>query len=173
MGLPPRSPIFAAGWKRPQRTVPFKLEACRIATRLTERAEAAQAVNTLACWKRHYSGGQYRRCGVGTGHLRQPANFRLHGQTGIADWSGRSGARSNLPLLEHEPRMLVIANRSRKERTNCSNGFPATEISSPSIIPIFEASSSILSSTPPPPASMANCLRFPPVFLPGKRWRMT
>ena len=79
-----------------------------------------------------------------------------------------------MPLLEREPRVLVIANRTQ-ERADASAAavFQFWKYPRPSITTDLTASNSISSLTPPPPASMANFLRFLPAFLPGNRSRMT
>ena len=104
----------ARGGKGLNVTVPFKLEACRISTRLTERAEAAEAVNTLA----FNDSGIFGDNTDGAGLLRDiVANlkFSLAGRRVLLMGAGGAARGVVLPLLEHEPHLLTVANRTRQK----------------------------------------------------------
>jgi shikimate dehydrogenase len=93
-------------------TVPFKLEACKIANRLTERADAAQAVNTLALGYDGILGDNTD----GTGLVRDVASnlkFPLRSATILLLGAGGAARGVLLPLLQNQPRMLMIVNRTR------------------------------------------------------------
>lgn len=104
----------ARGGKGVNVTVPFKLEACRISTRLTERAEAAEATNTLAFDARGIFGDNTD----GAGLLRDiVANlkFSLAGKQVLLMGAGGAARGVVLPLLEHNPCLLTVANRTRQK----------------------------------------------------------
>ncbi|MEE9222155.1 MAG: shikimate dehydrogenase [Nitrosomonadaceae bacterium] len=92
-------------------TVPFKVEAYKISTRLTEQATAAQAVNTLV-----FDGNEiYGDNTDGTGLIRDiVANLGFAITTKRVLLCGAGGAARGimLPLLKQEPRMLEISNRT-------------------------------------------------------------
>ncbi|ODT74123.1 MAG: shikimate dehydrogenase [Nitrosomonadales bacterium SCN 54-20] len=102
------------GGKGANVTVPFKLEAHALSSRLTERAKAAGAVNTLVFEAGDILGdntdgaGLVRDITVNLGHALDDRRVLLMGAGGAA----RGVIR---PLLEHEPAALVIANRTRQK----------------------------------------------------------
>lgn len=103
--------FITAGGKGANVTVPFKEEACRLATELTPRAAAAGAVNTLS-----FEDGLIRGDNTdGAGLVRDiEANLGV----GIAARRilllGAGGAARGviLPLLEKKPAALFVANRT-------------------------------------------------------------
>lgn len=92
-------------------TVPFKLEAFDLSTQLTERAKLAQAVNTFK-----FDGDQLLGDNTDGAGLVRDITFNL--ATSIAEkrilLMGAGGAARGviLPLLEHQPAVLAIANRT-------------------------------------------------------------
>lgn len=104
--------FFARGGKGLNVTVPFKLEAFRLAGRRTPRAESAGAVNTL--WM---SGGVLH--GDNTDGIGLVRDLTHNLQVPIEDRRvllvGAGGAARGVlrPLLEAEPTELVIVNRTR------------------------------------------------------------
>lgn len=92
-------------------TVPFKLEACKLSTYLTERARTAQAVNTLK-----FDGDQILGDNTDGAGLVRDIAFNL--STPIAAkrilLMGAGGAARGViqPLLEQRPQLLAIANRT-------------------------------------------------------------
>lgn len=92
-------------------TVPFKLEAHALATRLSERAEAAGAVNTL----RFDDGAIFGDNTDGAGLVRDIASnlgFTLTGSRILLLGAGGAARGAVLPLLGAAPASLTIANRS-------------------------------------------------------------
>lgn len=95
-------------------TVPFKLEAYQLATRLTERANIAQAVNTLKFENSEILGDNTD----GAGLVR---DIECNLGISIADkrilLMGAGGAAQGviLPLLQRYPSLLAIANRTPKK----------------------------------------------------------
>ena len=92
-------------------TVPFKLEAYALADELTERAEAAGAVNTLK-----FDGGSVLGDNTDGAGLVSDITTRLGvalAGTRILLMGAGGAARGVVrPLLEHRPALLAIANRT-------------------------------------------------------------
>jgi shikimate dehydrogenase len=99
------------GYKGANVTVPFKLEAARLATRLTARAQAAGAVNTLV-----FDGGEIvgdNTDGVGlVADIVRNAGVSLDGKRVLLLGAGGAARGALLPLLDAGPRQIVIANRT-------------------------------------------------------------
>lgn len=92
-------------------TVPFKLEAYQLSTRLTERATIAQAVNTLKFENDEILGDNTD----GAGLVRDiTLNLGIPLATKRILLMGAGGAARGviLPLLQQKPSMLAIANRT-------------------------------------------------------------
>lgn len=92
-------------------TVPFKLEACKLAGRLTEQADSAQAVNTLV----FNADGTLGANTDGAGLVRDimvNLEFSLAGKRVLLMGAGGAARGVVLPLLEHAPSILAIVNRT-------------------------------------------------------------
>jgi shikimate dehydrogenase len=92
-------------------TVPFKFEACRLATRRSERAELAQAANTL----RFDPDGWFADNTDGIGLVRDieaNAGVSLAGLRVLLVGAGGAAAGALGPLLAAGPQELVVANRT-------------------------------------------------------------
>lgn len=105
-------------------TVPFKLEAYQLATRLTERASIAQAVNTLKFENDEILGDNTD----GAGLVR---DIECNLGISIADkrvlLMGAGGAARGviLPLLQRKPALLAIANRTAQKAQALQQQFSA------------------------------------------------
>lgn len=103
--------FMRAGGRGANVTVPFKLEAHALATDLSERAEAAGAVNTLS-----FEGGKIRgdnTDGIGlVSDIVGNAGFAIAGRRVLLLGAGGAGRGALLPLLHERPAQLVIANRT-------------------------------------------------------------
>jgi len=103
-------------------TIPFKAEAYKLSTQLTEQAEAAQAVNTLV-----FNGNEiYGHNTDGTGLIRDIiTNLRFTITAKRILLCGAGGAASGiiLPLLKQKPSTLVIANRTVQKAHKLQNQF--------------------------------------------------
>jgi shikimate dehydrogenase len=95
-------------------TVPFKLEAFRIATRLTPRAEAAQAANTLVLEEDAILGDNTDGAGL-VRDITANLGFTLVGKRVLLIGAGGAARGVIMPLLEREPRILAIANRTQEK----------------------------------------------------------
>jgi shikimate dehydrogenase len=102
----------AEGGKGMNVTVPFKLEAFQLATRLTERARLAQAVNTL---KFEADGGILGDNTDGAGLVRDVIHNQgcpVQGKRILLMGAGGAARGVLLPLLEQQPAALFIVNRT-------------------------------------------------------------
>ncbi|MBS0335755.1 MAG: shikimate dehydrogenase [Proteobacteria bacterium] len=112
----------AAGGRGANVTLPFKEEACAISTRLSERARAAQAVNTLI-----FSGSEIRGDNTdGYGLVRDLAanlGFAIAGCRILLAGAGGAARGVVLPLLAERPSALVIANRTVDKARVLAGGF--------------------------------------------------
>lgn len=103
--------FIAAGGRGANVTVPFKEEAFRLATRLSPRAQAAGAVNTLMFAGDEIFGdntdgaGIVRDIAINLGHTFVRRRILLLGAGGAA-------RGTILPVLQEQPTQLVIANRT-------------------------------------------------------------
>ena len=93
-------------------TVPFKLEAAALCTRLSERAEAAGAVNTLVFSGAAIEGDNTDGAGLVNDIVRN-AGFSITGKRVLLLGAGGAARGAILPLLGQGPAQLVIANRTR------------------------------------------------------------
>jgi shikimate dehydrogenase len=100
------------GYRGANVTVPFKLEAAQIATRLEPRARLAGAVNTL-----RFDGGDIVGDNTdGPGlvvDIVNNAGVPLAGKRVLLLGAGGAARGVILPILQHGPRAIVIANRTR------------------------------------------------------------
>ena len=116
------SAFVAAGGRGANVTVPFKEEACRLATRLTPRAAQAGAVNTLG----FDSSGMLGDNTDGAGLLRDLTNnlgCRITGQRLLLLGAGGAARGVVGPLLEARPAALVIANRTAARAADLAERF--------------------------------------------------
>ncbi|MDW5415252.1 shikimate dehydrogenase [Iodobacter sp. CM08] len=90
-------------------TLPFKEEAFRLCTKLTERAAAAGAVNTIKCVDGVLLGDNTDGAGLVADLLRHTG---LAGKRVLLLGAGGAACGVLLPLLEQMPQSLTIANRS-------------------------------------------------------------
>jgi shikimate dehydrogenase len=154
-----------AGCKGVNVTVPFKLEAAALARRLTERARAAGAVNTLTFSRVGTMGDNTDGAGLVADIVRN-AGVDLHGRRILLLGAGGAARGVILPLLGEGPDQLVIANRTvataeglaERFAPNCRPGqrllacaFDAVD--SPYDVVINATSASLLADMPAVPAS--------------------
>ena len=116
------SAFVAAGGKGANITVPFKEEAFRLATRLSERAARAGAVNTLA-----FDGGEVFGDNTdGAGLVRDITHnlgFSLAGKRILLLGAGGASRGVIAPLLAEKPASLFVANRSADKAVALAQAF--------------------------------------------------
>ena len=103
--------FIAEGGRGANVTVPFKLEAYALATRLTPRAAAAGAVNTLWFDADGIIGDNTDGVGLVT-DLAINAGVQIRGRRVLVLGAGGAAQGVMLPLLDAQPSRLVIANRT-------------------------------------------------------------
>lgn len=114
--------LMAKGYKGLNVTVPFKLEAFEFATELTERAQTAQAVNTLV-----FQEGKI--LGDNTDGVGLVNDIEQNGQKPFKDQQvlilGAGGAVQGIlqPLLEKCPASVHIANRTAAKAEDLAQRF--------------------------------------------------
>lgn len=99
------------GGKGANVTVPFKLEAYALASKLTPRASAAGAVNTLKFDADHIIGDNTDGIGL-VADIVNNAGVSLTGKRILLLGAGGAARGAVLPLLEQLPVSLTIANRT-------------------------------------------------------------
>lgn len=111
-GFPAAVQAFVAeGGKGANVTVPFKLEAHKLANALTIRAQAAGAVNTLLFEEHGITGDNTDGAGL-VADIVHNAGVAIAGRRVLLLGAGGAARGAVLPLLEHRPAALVIANRT-------------------------------------------------------------
>ena len=152
------------GYRGANVTVPFKIEAARVATRLAERARAAGAVNTLI----FEAGGEIvgdNTDGPGlVADITRNAGMALEGRRVLLLGAGGAARGVLLPFLQQRPREIVIANRTvataeALARDFGQYGIPVGASSFAGIEGSFDlvvnaTSASLSSDLPPIPASV-------------------
>ncbi|MQA39716.1 shikimate dehydrogenase [Rugamonas aquatica] len=103
--------FIAEGGKGANVTVPFKLDAVKVAQALTIRARAAGAVNTLHFTEDGIVGDNTDGAGL-VADIVNNAGVQIIGQRVLLLGAGGAARGVVLPILEHRPAQLVIANRT-------------------------------------------------------------
>ncbi|MYN28081.1 shikimate dehydrogenase [Duganella levis] len=103
--------FIAEGGKGANVTVPFKLEAVKLAQALTIRARAAGAVNTLVFSDEGIIGDNTDGAGL-VADIVNNAGVSITGKRVLLLGAGGAVRGVVLPILEHRPAQLVIANRT-------------------------------------------------------------
>ena len=103
--------LAAAGYRGANVTVPFKIEAAALASRLAPRARAAGAVNTLVFADGEIVGDNTDGAGLVADIVRN-AGVALDGKRILLLGAGGAARGALLPLLMENPRQVVIANRT-------------------------------------------------------------
>jgi shikimate dehydrogenase len=103
--------LIKQGFKGANVTVPFKLEAHALAHSLTERAQAAGAVNTLKFDGDRILGDNTDGVGLVTDIVAN-AGVALRGRRVLLLGAGGAARGVILPILAESPERLVIANRT-------------------------------------------------------------
>ncbi|MGV8898454.1 MAG: shikimate dehydrogenase [Burkholderiaceae bacterium] len=149
--------FIAAGGKGANVTVPFKLEAFALATRLSARAQAAGAVNTLKFDGDAIVGDNTDGIGLVADIVRN-AGVPLAGRRILLLGAGGAARGVILPLLQQEPTVLVIANRTTAKAIALAQQFAAdgpimacdfTDLADPFDIVINATAASLSAALPP------------------------
>lgn len=103
-------------------TVPFKLDAWKISTRLTPRADAAQAVNTLKFDGKEILGDNTDGAGL-VRDIETNLGFAIAGKRILLMGAGGAARGVMLPLLQLKPHTLAIANRTPQKAHDLQQQF--------------------------------------------------
>ncbi|WP_374361702.1 shikimate dehydrogenase [Pseudoduganella danionis] len=157
--------FIAEGGKGANVTVPFKLEAVKVAQALTIRARAAGAVNTLHFTDEGIIGDNTDGAGLVADIVRN-AGVPITGKRVLLLGAGGAARGVVLPILEYRPAQLVIANRTVATADALVEQFAAlggegvvsacgyAEIQGAYDIIINATSASLSAELPPVPASV-------------------
>ncbi|MEO6351641.1 MAG: shikimate dehydrogenase [Burkholderiaceae bacterium] len=162
--------FIAAGGKGANVTVPFKLEAFALATRLSARARAAGAVNTLKFEGDTIFGDNTDGVGLVADIVRN-AGVPLAGRRILLLGAGGAARGVILPLLQQAPAELVIANRTAAKAIALAQQFAAdgsvlacdfAVLAGSFDIVINATAASLAAALPPIPASVFShaCLAY-------------
>ena len=147
--------FIAAGGKGANVTVPFKEEAFRLASRLSERAAKAEAVNTLVLNNTEIVGDNTDGAGL-VSDIQHNLGFSLAGQRILLMGAGGAARGVILPILAAAPASLTIANRTSEKAQALRAHFSGIEASSYAALAgqkfdlVINATSSGLSGDLPP-----------------------
>ena len=160
--------LIAHGYRGANVTVPFKLEAAALATRLEERARLAGAVNTLRFEDGEIIGDNTDGPGLVADIVRN-AGVSLAAKRVLLLGAGGAARGVVLPILQHGPAAIVIANRTRATADALVAQF-AAQTAHPSQVSacgfedldaafdvVINATSASLSSAMPPVPAVAFC----------------
>lgn len=153
--------FVAGGGKGANVTVPFKVDAYHYATALTERAQAAGAVNTLKVEGSTILGDNTDGVGLVT-DIVQNARVSLAGKRILLLGAGGAARGVILPLLTERPAELLIANRTFSKAAELARHFSQlgsvvqacefAAIDRPFDVIINATSASLAAEVPPVPA---------------------
>jgi shikimate dehydrogenase len=153
--------LIAAGFRGANVTMPFKLDAARLATRLTPRAQAAGAVNTLIFDGAEIVGDNTDGPGLVADIVRN-AGVGLAGKRVLLLGAGGAARGVVLPLLQAGAAAIVVANRTRSTAEALVAAFADARVTACEYIDIAErfdvvvnaTSASLAGGMPPvPPAA--------------------
>jgi shikimate dehydrogenase len=103
--------LVAEGYRGANVTLPFKIEAARVCTRLEERAQVAGAVNTLSFRDGEIVGDNTDGPGL-VADITRNAGVAIAGKRVLLLGAGGAARGALLPLIQQQPREIVIANRT-------------------------------------------------------------
>jgi shikimate dehydrogenase len=149
--------LLRAGFRGANVTVPFKLDAARIATRLSARARAAGAVNTLSFVDGAILGDNTDGPGL-VADIVNNAGVSLTGQRVLLLGAGGAARGVVLPLLEAGAASIVVANRTRATADELVATFADARVSACEYGDIVQAFDVIVNAT-----SASLCGALPPV----------
>lgn len=116
--------FIASGGRGANVTVPFKLDAFKLASVLSPRAQAAGAVNTLTFERGQIVGDNTDGVGL-VRDIVLNADIALAGKRVLLLGAGGAARGVILPVLAEEPTQLVIANRTVARAVELSAAFSA------------------------------------------------
>lgn len=149
--------LAANGLRGANVTMPFKLEAFALATRLTPRAAAAGAVNTLSFNAREEILGDNTDGAGLVADIVRNAGVPIAGKRVLLLGAGGAARGALQPLLAEQPGALVVVNRTRATADALATKFDGVtacdfaDLDAPFDIVINATSASLASELPPVP----------------------
>jgi shikimate dehydrogenase len=117
--------FFSGGGRGLNITLPFKLDACAFADQLSERAQAAGAVNTLARRKDGSILGDNTDGAGLVADILQNLRWSIEGKKILLLGAGGAARGVLLPLLREKPAGIYIANRTAHKARQLAGIFSA------------------------------------------------
>ncbi len=161
--------LIMQGYKGSNVTVPFKFEAFALCNELTERAQAAGAVNTLSFNLGKIKGDNTDGAGL-INDIQDNLRCTLQGARILLLGAGGAAQGVLLPLLDTKPASITIANRSLDKAQNMVEKFAHNRLSATNFEAlsapfdvIINATSTGLSDTDLPISNIifgSNCLAY-------------
>ncbi|VXC53588.1 shikimate dehydrogenase [Massilia sp. 9I] len=155
--------LVADGYRGANVTLPFKIEAAQVCTRLEERAKAAGAVNTLVFANGEIIGDNTDGPGL-VADITRNAGRAIKDKRVLLLGAGGAARGALLPIIGQGPREIVIANRTvataeALARDFAKYGVPISATGFDGIEGSFDivvngTSSSLAGDLPPVPASV-------------------
>jgi shikimate dehydrogenase len=155
--------LVSDGYRGANVTLPFKIEAARVCTRLEERARAAGAVNTLVFKDGEIIGDNTDGPGL-VADITRNAGVSIAGKRVLLLGAGGAARGALLPFIQQGPREIVIANRTVSTAEALAQDFarygvPVSATGFDGITGSFDivvngSSSSLAGELPPVPASV-------------------
>lgn len=155
--------LAAAGCKGANVTVPFKIEAFNLCSRLSARAQAAGAVNTLRFDGVDIAGDNTDGAGL-VADIVGNAGVAIAGARVLLVGAGGAARGVILPLLEHKPASLTLVNRTAATAHQVAASFDGAiavcefadlvDLTGPFDIVINATSASLAGDVPPLPAAV-------------------
>ena len=103
--------FFAEGGRGCNVTVPFKFEAAALATQVSDRAQLAQAANTLTVQNGTVQADNTDGAGL-VNDIQRNAGFDLAGRRILLIGAGGASAGVLAPLVQTQPASITVANRT-------------------------------------------------------------
>ena len=103
--------FFAEGGRGCNVTVPFKFEAAALATQVSDRAQLAQAANTLTAQNGTVQADNTDGAGL-VNDIQRNAGFDLAGRRILLIGAGGASAGVLAPLIQTQPVSITVANRT-------------------------------------------------------------
>ena len=152
--------LAAAGCKGANVTVPFKIEAFNLCSRLSARAQAAGAVNTLSFDGVDIAGDNTDGAGL-VADIVGNAGVAIKDARVLLVGAGGAARGAILPLLEQHPASLTLVNRTAATARAVAAQFDAAidvcefaDLAGPFDIVINATSASLAGAVPPLPPSV-------------------
>lgn len=114
--------LVREGYRGANVTLPFKIEAVQVCTRLEARAEAAGAVNTLVFAGDEIVGDNTDGPGL-VADITRNAGVAMAGKRILLLGAGGAARGALLPFIEQRPREILIANRTVATATQLARDF--------------------------------------------------